>query len=104
VLSKAGSGRFSGSPALPAVRRQLHTYGFWGPRWRYRGAAFGWRTWDPWYGDPFWTDTVDVRTVDQYEASAEIVMRRGPARQDDVRAFNAREVLAGLGPDIIRPA
>jgi hypothetical protein len=79
-------------------------YGYWGPRWRYRGSAFGWRSWDPWYGDPFWTDTVDVRAVDQYEASAEIIMRRGPARDDNPRAFNARQVLASLGPEIRRPA
>jgi hypothetical protein len=79
-------------------------YGWWGPHWRYRSAGFGWRTWDPWHGDPFWADTMDARTVDQYEASAEIIMRRGPARPDNEHAFNAREVLASLGPSIVRPA
>ncbi|WP_296305834.1 hypothetical protein [Pseudomonas sp.] len=53
-------------------------YGWWGPSWRYRGAGLGWRGWDPFWGDPFWDRQVDVRSVDRYEASAEIVMGRGP--------------------------
>src|SRR5262245_32787854 len=28
-------------------------YRFWRPYWRYRGAGWGWRRWDPWFGDPF---------------------------------------------------
>lgn len=86
--------------------RPFHTgaYGFWGPRWRYRSAGFGWRTWDPWGGDPFWGDTVDMHTVDQFEASAEIIMRKGPAKEGATHAFNARDVMASLGPTIVRPA
>jgi hypothetical protein len=37
----------------------------------------GWRAWDPWYGDPFWADRIDVRTVERFEASAEIIVGRG---------------------------
>jgi hypothetical protein len=77
--------------------------GMWGPSWRYYGRGFGWRSWDPWYGSPFWGDTMDVRTVEQYEASAEIVMGRGPKPADNMRAFDARDVLARLGPSIILP-
>lgn len=75
-------------------------YRWWRPSWRYRGA-FGWRRWDPWFGDPFWADNIDVSTVQRFEASAEIVMFRGD-RADD-KSFNAREVLANLGPDIELP-
>ena len=77
--------------------------GYWGPRWRYWGRGFGWRSWDPWFGDPFWADTMDVRTVDRYEASSEIVMGRGPKPADNPRAFDARDVLARLGPTIVPP-
>lgn len=77
--------------------------GMWGPRWRYYGRGFGWRSWDPWIGDPFWGDTMDVRTVERYEASAEIVMGRGPKPTDNVRAFDARDVMNRLGPSIILP-
>jgi hypothetical protein len=77
--------------------------GMWGPRWRYYGRGFGWRSWDPWIGDPFWGDTMDVRTVDRYEASAEIVMGRGPKPADNPRAFDARDVMNRLGPSIILP-
>ncbi|QPQ54879.1 hypothetical protein IC614_11255 [Allosphingosinicella flava] len=76
-------------------------YGYWGPSWRYRGP-YGWRTWDPWYGDPFFDRSIDVRTIDQYEASAEIVMFRGP-RRDDRYSFDARQVIANLGPTIQLP-
>ena len=69
---------------------------YWGPSWRfYRGG--GWSRWDPWYRDN------DIRQVTRYEARAEIVMGRGARPMDD-HAFDAREVLANLGPRIARPA
>lgn len=77
--------------------------GMWGPRWRYFGRGFGWRSWDPWFGDPFFDSTIDVRTVERYEANAEIVMGRGPKPAADPRAFDARDVLARLGPSIVMP-
>lgn len=79
-------------------------YGFWRPSWRYYGAGYGWRTWDPFWGDPFWADRVDVRTVERFEASAEVVMYHGPKPPDDPRAFDARSVMDNLGPRIQRPA
>lgn len=77
---------------------------FWGPSWRYyrRGA------WSPWgygfggYGGGFGRD-YDVREIDRFEASAEIVMGRGPKPRDDVNAFDAREVIQNLGPRVTRP-
>lgn len=77
--------------------------GFWAPRWRYYGRGFGWRSWDPFFGDPFWDRTVDVTTVDKYEASAEIVTGRGPKPAGDVRAFDAHEVMQRIGPSVIYP-
>ncbi len=75
-------------------------YRWWRPSWRYRGS-FGWRRWDPWFGDPFWADDIDVRTVQRFEASAEIVMFHGT--RADVKSFNARDVLTNLGPTIELP-
>ncbi len=78
------------------------SYGWgWRPAWRYYGS-FGWRSWDPWYGGPFWADHMDIRQIDRYEASAEIVVGKGTA-PDGRRVFNAHEVLANLGPTIVRP-
>lgn len=79
-------------------------YGYWRPYWRYYGAGPGWRRWDPWYGDPFWADRLDVRTIERFEASAEILIGHGPKPVNDPRAFNAREVMANLGPAIVRPS
>ena len=76
-------------------------YRYWRPWWRYRSPRLGWRRWDPWFGDPFWADDIDVRTVQRFEANAEIVMFRG-TRADD-KSFNAREVLTNLGPNIEMP-
>jgi hypothetical protein len=72
----------------------------WGPSWRY-GGRFGWRTWSPWGYDPFWADTIDVRTIDRFEAFAEIVMFKGAPR--NARDFDAREVMRNLGPTIEAP-
>jgi len=78
-------------------------YGYWGASWRFRGRGFGWRSWDPFWGDPFWDRDVDVTTVDKYEASAEIVLGHGPKPANNVHAFDAREVMANLGPSIMAP-
>ncbi|HXG80875.1 MAG TPA: hypothetical protein VNJ05_03655 [Sphingomicrobium sp.] len=74
---------------------------YWRPYWRYYGRPYGWRYWDPWYGDPFWADRMDVRTVTSYEATAEIVMTRGPGTGP--QSFNARQVIANLRPTIQIP-
>ncbi|MEP2101714.1 MAG: hypothetical protein ABJP02_09405 [Parasphingorhabdus sp.] len=77
-------------------------YGYWRPHWRYyRGNV--WTTWHPYGGYRFWSYDVDVRTVEKFEAHAEIKMGSGPAPEDGQRVFNAREVLADLGPTIERP-
>jgi hypothetical protein len=78
-------------------------YGWWGPAWSYRSRGYGWRSWDPFWGDPFWDRNVDVRTVDQYEAMAEIVMGRGPIAANDPRAFDARQVIDNLRGTIRLP-
>ncbi len=80
------------------------TFGYWRPSWRYYGAGFGWRTWDPFWGDPFWANRVDVRTVNRYEATAEIVMSKGQKPANDPKAFDARAVIAALAPRIRYPS
>jgi len=88
----------------PFYRPWYGAYGFWRPSWRYYGAGFGWRTWDPFWGDPFWGDRVDVRTIDKFEASAEVVMEKGAKPAGDVRAFDARAVMDNLRSRIQYPA
>lgn len=78
-------------------------WGYWGPSWRYYGRGWGWRSWDPFWGDPFWDRQIDVRTVERYEASAEIVLGKGPKPGNNVRAFDAHAVVQQLGPQIQTP-
>lgn len=78
-------------------------FGYWGPSWRYYGRGFGWRGWNPYFGDPFWDRSVDVRTVERYEASAEIIVGRGRKPAGNTRAFDARDVIDRLGPTIVVP-
>lgn len=81
--------------------------GYWGPSWGFYGRGYGWRRfgggfgWGGWGGFGF--DDFDVRTVDRYEASAEIVMRKGAPGPEDVRAFNAKEVIDRIGPSVVLP-
>ncbi|URW76315.1 hypothetical protein M9980_03580 [Sphingomonas donggukensis] len=81
----------------------LNGFGYWGPSWRYYGRGYGWRGWNAWGGDPFWDRSVDITTVERYEASAEIVVGRGPKPAGNLRAFNARDVVDRLGPTIRVP-
>lgn len=77
--------------------------GYWGPSWRYHGG-FGWRSWGPGFGGygP-WGGGFDINTIDKFEASAEIVMRKGPIPQGNVRAFDARKVVDTIGPSVVLP-
>jgi hypothetical protein len=79
------------------------SYNYWRPSWRYYGRGYGWRSWDPFFGGPFWANRVDVRTVERFEAGAEIVMGRGPKPTTDLRAFEARAVMDNLRPRIQYP-
>ncbi|HEY0053322.1 MAG TPA: hypothetical protein VGB49_07920 [Caulobacteraceae bacterium] len=72
----------------------------WGPRWRFYNRGL-WSPWSRW-GGYGWRDDFDVREITRYEAIAEVVMHRGP-RPDRVDAFDAREVIANLGPRVQRP-
>ena len=80
------------------------SFGYWRPSWRYRGQGYAWTTWDPWFGDPFWADTVNVQTIENFEASAEIVTHKGAKPTDDPRAFDAHAVVENLKPKIQYPA
>lgn len=79
-------------------------YGYWRPYWRYYSPLDGWRNWYPYYGDPFWASRVQSRTVERFEATAEIKMGHGPMPAQDVRAFDARDVIARIGPTVKKPA
>jgi len=77
-------------------------YGFWRPSWSYFGGGYGWRGFDPYWGGPFWGDRGEVQTVEKFQATAEIVMHHGPKPEGDAKAFDARGVMANLGPKIQR--
>src|SRR3990167_4358931 len=79
------------------------SYGYWRPYWRYYGGGFRWRTPGPLLGGPVWADRMDVRTVEKFEATAEIVMRKGPKPADDARAFDALGVMENIVPRLMRP-
>jgi hypothetical protein len=78
-------------------------YGYWRPYWRWYRPRYGWRSWDPFWDDPFWDRSFDIRTVQRFDATAEIVGGKGPRPNNNVRAFDAREVLSRLGPSIVMP-
>ena len=71
---------------------------YWGPQWRFYQRGY-WSTWDP-----YWGRDRDIRQVDRYEATAEIVMGRGPKPAGDPNAFDAREVINNIGGRVTRPA
>jgi hypothetical protein len=75
------------SPAF----RSMFDYALYGPSFGWRGAY-----------DPFWDD-LNVRETTRFEASAEVVMARGPKPADNPQAFDARDVVATLGPRVVRP-
>lgn len=79
--------------------------------YRYWVDSYGGRGWfyhgfPGWYRDPFyrpWWGNYDVQPVTTYTATAEIILIKGPRNDGEVRAFDAREVLAQVGPRVVRP-
>ena len=53
--------------------------------------------------DPFWASRAQTRTIERFEATAEIRMGRGAMPAENVRAFDARDVIARIGPQVQRP-
>lgn len=84
--------------------RQTSPEGYWQPDWRYYRPGYGWDSWSRRSGRPFWTDTVDVATIEAFEVEAEIVVEKGTPPAGDPRAFEARRVMAELGPTIQLPS
>jgi hypothetical protein len=87
--------RFGWSRAYPYSRFR----GF-SPRSGFGRRGFGGRGGFGGY-DPFFDD-IDVQEITKYRATAEVKFGRGSAG-NDVRTFNAREVLQNLGPAITFP-
>jgi hypothetical protein len=82
--------------------RPWYGYNYWRPYWRYYRPRYGWNDWYPYGRDPFWADDNEIRTVQEYEAHAEIVMGRGAVLQDET-VFDARKVMYDLRPSIELP-
>jgi hypothetical protein len=78
-------------------------YDHWRPSWRYYRSGYGWNDWYPSSGGRFWADQLDVRTVESFEAQAEILMRRGSIPAGELRTFDARTIIRNLDPGIERP-
>lgn len=78
-------------------------YDYWRPSWRYYRPGYGWNDWYSGSGRRFWADQLDVRTVESFEAQAEILLLRGAVPAGEQRAVDARKVIAELGPAIERP-
>ncbi|MBR9825180.1 MAG: hypothetical protein GYB36_05170 [Alphaproteobacteria bacterium] len=91
--------------ATDSETRYLHSdpygygpyYGGFNVRYSYYHPRWGWRGWH----DPFWDD-VHTREITRFEASAEIIMGRG-TKPNTANAFDARDVMANLGDDIVLP-
>ena len=79
-------------------------FGHFAPTWRYYGGGHGWNSWHPHMGSPFFASRMDVRTIEKFEATAEIVMGRGAKPPDDFTAFAAGAVIENLRPRIFGPA
>jgi hypothetical protein len=93
--------RYVGTPDPFSPRYSSFYSPYWGPSWRYYRGGF-WSPWDRW--GAWGPNEFDVRQIDRYEATSEIIMGRGPKPASDPNAFDAREVVQNLGARVTRPA
>jgi hypothetical protein len=78
-------------------------YGYWRPHWRYYRKGYGWDVWHPEADPSYWADRPAVTRIESFEAEAEIVLGQGQRPENEPRAFEARQVIANLGPTLERP-
>lgn len=77
------------------------SYRPWYPSMYPPGRPYSRPVWyDPW--SPLDGGTVTTQTITRYEAHAEVVLRSGPPPRGDANAYDAREVIARLGPTVVR--
>jgi hypothetical protein len=71
-------------------------YGHWQPHWNYLVAGQGWQPWHPEWGARFWSEEVDLKTVEQVNAHAMISLDPPAERRDGTQMFDARAVIGDL--------
>jgi hypothetical protein len=64
------------------------------------GGGFGYRD-GPFIGTGL--STVDARPIDEYAAFADILIEQGEKPPGAANAYDARQILARLGPTVVRP-
>lgn len=74
-------------------------YRGWAPYWQLRGP-WGWHSYDPWLGGPFYPRRYDYRTVQSYRAMADIAVSRTPCPSTPT-TFDAAEVVRNLQPYVL---
>lgn len=74
---------------------------YYGPD--YYGDGYGWYGPYGGYWSPRWTYDNDWNAGTAYQVQANIIMHHGPKPKDEPHAFDARDVIANVGPHILRP-
>lgn len=76
-------------------------YPGWSPYWHIYGP-WGWHYYDPWLGGPFFPGRYDIRTIESFQATADIALVRAPCPATP-RTFNAAQIVQNLRPRIVLP-
>ena len=75
----------------PAGLRYSFRMDYWRPVWRYKTSGSpAWKSWSPFAGAAFISD--DPKTITDFEASADIVLHKGPMDDANPLAFEAGAV------------
>lgn len=74
----------------------LATFSHWQPHWSYRLRGQGWQPWYPEWGDSFWADRVERRSVERFQLHAMVEMGGRVPFADPEAVFRTGDVLAEL--------
>ncbi|MES2471253.1 MAG: hypothetical protein V4601_00270 [Pseudomonadota bacterium] len=72
-----------------AGKRYSFRMAYWRPVWRYKTGGAAWSTWSPFSGAAFFATGKDPKTVTEFEASADIVVRKGIMDGNNPLGFEA---------------
>jgi len=76
----------------PAAPRHSFQMANFQPAWRYKVKGADWKTWSPYSGAAFFADGIKADDITDFEASADIVVRKGVMDDADPLGYEAGAV------------
>lgn len=74
------------------------SFSHWQPHWNYRLRGETWQPWHPEWGDRFWAEKIDLKSVERFQVHAMVELDIKMPSAESEAVFKTRDVIAELRP------